>query len=79
MVSDDEVVTEAMKLATKLASGPTLAYGKVKELLNSSFDHALETQMEYESRSIAGLIETGDGQEGIHAFLDKRKPDFKGN
>jgi 2-(1,2-epoxy-1,2-dihydrophenyl)acetyl-CoA isomerase len=79
VVPDDEVVTEAMKLAAKLASGPTLAYGKVKELLNSSFDHALETQMEYESRSIAGLIETGDGQEGIHAFLDKRKPDFKGN
>jgi len=79
VVPDDEVVTEAMKLAAKLASGPTLAYGKVKELLNSSFDHALETQMEYEARSIAGLIETGDGQEGIRAFLDKRKPDFKGN
>lgn len=78
VVADDEVVDTAMKLAEKLASGPTQAYGKVKELLNSSFDHALETQMEFEARAIAGLIETPDGQEGIQAFLGKRKPQFKG-
>ena len=78
VVADDVVLEETMKLANKLASGPTQAFGKVKELLNSSFDNALETQMEYEARAIAGLISTPDGQEGLHAFLEKRKPEFNG-
>lgn len=78
VVADAEVLDTAMQLADKLAAGPTQAYGRVKELLNSSFDNGLETQMELEARAIAGLIETNDGQEGIHAFIDKRKPDFHG-
>lgn len=78
VVADDQTLETALKLAQKLAAGPTQAFGKVKELLNSSFDNGLETQMEYEARAIAGLIETADGQEGIHSFLNKRKPEFKG-
>ncbi len=78
VVADEEVLDTAMQLADKLAAGPTHAFGRVKELLNSSFDNGLETQMELEARAIAGLIETNDGQEGIHAFIDKRKPDFQG-
>jgi 2-(1,2-epoxy-1,2-dihydrophenyl)acetyl-CoA isomerase len=34
--------------------------------------------MELEARGIAAMIDTPDGQEGLHAFLQKRKPDFKG-
>lgn len=78
VVADDLTLETALTLAQKLAAGPTQAFGKVKELLNSSFDNGLETQMEYEARAIAGLIETADGQEGLHAFLNKRKPEFKG-
>ena len=52
--------------------------GILKELLNQSFDNGLETQMEFEARAIAGLITTEDGQEGLDAFLNKRKPEFKG-
>ncbi len=78
VVPDDECLNTAMKLAGKLASGPTLAYGKVKELLNQSFDNGLETQMEFEARAIAGLITSEDGQEGLDAFLNKRKPEFRG-
>lgn len=78
VVADDEALDTALKLAEKLAAGPTEAFGKVKELLNSSFDNGLETQMELEARAIAGLIQTPDGQEGLHAFLGKRKPEFTG-
>lgn len=78
VVADEDVLAEAMKLAGNLASGPTQAFGKVKELLNSSFENPLETQMEFEARAIAAMIETPDGQEGIQAFLGKRKPEFKG-
>ncbi|MBL6815201.1 MAG: enoyl-CoA hydratase [Pseudomonadales bacterium] len=78
VVADDEVLTAATKLATKLANGPTQAFGQVKSLLDGSFDHSLETQMELEARGIAAMIDTADGQEGLHAFLQKRKPEFRG-
>ncbi len=78
VVADDEVVAQATKLAEKFASGPTLAYGAVKSLLNGSFDQTLESQMELEARAIADLVVTEDGQEGINAFVDKRKPEFHG-
>lgn len=78
VVADDAVLVEAQKLATRIAAGPTQAYGQVKALLDGSFDHSLETQMELEARAIAGLVNTPDGQEGLHAFLEKRKPTFMG-
>jgi len=61
-----------------LATGPTQAYGAVKALLLSSAHNSLETQMELESRAVSALSAGEDGQEGIHAFLEKRKPEFKG-
>lgn len=78
VVEDDQVLAAAQALARKLAAGPTLAYGCVKGLLNASFDNSLESQMELESRAIADMIGTEDGQEGLKAFLNKRKPAFKG-
>lgn len=78
VVAPDALLTEARKLARELAAGPTQAYGAVKTLLNHSFDNALEAQLELESRSIAKLGAGDDGQEGIQAFVAKRKPDFKG-
>lgn len=78
VVPDDQLMDEAQALAQKIANGPTQAFGQVKALLNSSFEQSLETQMEYESRAIAQMITTADGQEGLDAFLNKRKPDFKG-
>ena len=78
VVADDEVVAEATRLATKLAAGPTLAYGAVKTLLNGTFDQTLESQMELEARTIADLSVSADGDEGINAFLNKRKPEFQG-
>ena len=37
-----------------------------------------EAHVELEARAIAGLVGSPDGQEGLHAFLDKRKPQFSG-
>lgn len=78
VVADNEVLSAATKLAKKLANGPTQAFGQVKSLLDGSFDHSLETQMELEARAIADMIGSTDGQEGLHAFLNKRKPMFTG-
>ncbi len=78
VVANDRVVTRADELARQFAKGPTAAFGAVKALLNGTFEQTLESQMELEARAIAGLVNSADGQEGIHAFLEKRKPEFKG-
>ena len=78
VVTKDELSSETMKLAEKISRGPSLAYEKVKSLLDSSFNQSLETQMELETRAISEMVMTEDGQEGINAFLEKRSPTFKG-
>jgi 2-(1,2-epoxy-1,2-dihydrophenyl)acetyl-CoA isomerase len=78
VVADDEVVATATALAEEFAAGPTLAYGAVKSLLNGTFEQTLESQMELEARTIAELSVSEDGQEGINAFLNKRRPEFHG-
>jgi 2-(1,2-epoxy-1,2-dihydrophenyl)acetyl-CoA isomerase len=79
VVADDQVLVRAQEIARQLASGPTRAYGAVKRLLIDSLNTPLETQMEYETRAIAGLAqETHDAREGIKAFSEKRKPNFEG-
>ena len=78
VVDDEQVIEKAKKLAQQLAAGPTQAYGAVKTLLDASSHNGLETQMELEARSIAELSRGSDGQEGMQAFLNKRKPVFTG-
>ncbi len=79
VVADDQVLPRAQAIAAQLAAGPTLAYGEVKRLLADSFSSGLETQMELETRAIAGLTRyTRDAREGIKAFSEKRKPQFEG-
>jgi 2-(1,2-epoxy-1,2-dihydrophenyl)acetyl-CoA isomerase len=75
----EQLDVEVEKLASKLASGPTRAYGAVKQLLARTYDQSLEIQLEQESRLIAEMADSKDGREGLDAFLNKRKPNFKGH
>ena len=76
VVPDEDLQDTALALAQKLANGPTDAFGVVKKLLLCSFDNSLETQMELEGRAISACADSPNGQEGIRAFLEKRKPKF---
>ena len=74
----DQLLQETHALAQSLANGATQAIGTVKQLLLTAFSNTPEAQMSLEGKNIAHLASYGDGQEGIHAFLEKRAPIFKG-
>lgn len=69
---------EAMKLASRLSKMPTLGLGLTKRALNASLNNDLTQQLkvEEELQTIAG--QSYDYNEGVNAFLEKRKPNFKG-
>jgi 2-(1,2-epoxy-1,2-dihydrophenyl)acetyl-CoA isomerase len=77
-VEDAELMTEARALATKLANGPTLALGLMRQNIASALemDYASALTREAEAQKIAG--ESADAREGGLSFLQKRKPEFKG-
>jgi 2-(1,2-epoxy-1,2-dihydrophenyl)acetyl-CoA isomerase len=75
VVPDAEVLGEAMRIAAELAAGPLHAFGRTKRLLAQSMA-GLESQMVLESEAISRQAATAEGQEGIQAFIEKRKPRF---
>ena len=66
------------QLAEKLANMPTKALGMIKGLYNASMTNTLEAQLEMESKYQIEAAQTNDYQEGVTAFIQKRKPNFKG-
>jgi len=70
---------EVNKLALKLAQMPTLALGKIKEAFNQSLSNNLEQQLSLESKLQIEAAQTNDYAEGVSAFIEKRKPNFKGS
>tara|TARA_B110000027_G_scaffold60349_1_gene65004 strand:- start:4958 stop:5755 length:798 start_codon:yes stop_codon:yes gene_type:complete len=77
-VSSEEFEETVNKLAIKLANMPTNALGKIKELFNKSMNNSLEEQLAMESKYQIEAAESNDYKEGVAAFIEKRKPNFKG-
>lgn len=69
---------EVSKLALKLANMPTKALGMIKELFNQSMTNSLEEQLALESKLQIEAAQSEDYREGVAAFIEKRKPTFKG-
>jgi 2-(1,2-epoxy-1,2-dihydrophenyl)acetyl-CoA isomerase len=68
----------SLEFASRLARGPTVAYGRAKALLDRSWERTLESQLDAETDAISQMALTSDFQEGIRAFDQKRPPWFQG-
>lgn len=77
-VDDDQLMEEANKTALKLANMPTVGIGLTKRLLNSSMTNNIEQQLAEEGKVQVLAAQSHDHQEGVKAFLEKRKPVFNG-
>lgn len=76
VIAPEHLQSTVQQLAEQLAQGPTNAFGATKTLFYHSFEETLVSQMQKESLSIAKKIADAEGQEGLHAFLEKREPKF---
>ncbi len=77
--ADDELMAEATAMAEKLAKMPTKALAQTKCLLNASFSNTMDEQLKLEDAYQTEAGKSHDYNEGVSAFLKKRKPNFKGN
>jgi enoyl-CoA hydratase len=69
---------EAKKIAREIASKAPIAVRFAKESVNKAFEASLTDGMDYERKLFYFLFATEDGREGLNAFVEKRKPDWKG-
>lgn len=78
VVPHERLEEETMALAARLASGPTLAYARMKENLNRAEDCDLVTLLDQEALNMTLSGQTSDHREAAKAFVEKRTPTFKG-
>jgi 2-(1,2-epoxy-1,2-dihydrophenyl)acetyl-CoA isomerase len=78
VVSDEQFDEVVHSTAQNLAAMPTKGLGLTKRALNKSFESSLEQQLEWEAVIQTEAGQTYDFNEGVQAFLEKRKPEFKG-
>ena len=78
VVADDVLDAEALALAQRLAAGPTRALGAMRRNLHAALDGSYADAMAREADAQRAMRRTEDSMEGGMAFLQKRKPEFKG-
>ena len=74
----EQLLEEAMKAATEMATWPTKAITSAKRALAGGWGRPLEEGMAVEEREFEASFWTDDAREGVAAFLEKRNPDFQG-
>ncbi len=75
----EELLYKTIEFAQKIASKPTMALGYAIEAVLAADDLNLDAGLDFEASLFALCAGTGDFKEGTSAFLEKRKPEFKGN
>ena len=75
----ETLLTETLEIAKKIASQAPIAAKLAKDAVNQSFNMSLKDGLEFERRNFYLTFASEDQKEGMRAFLEKRKPDYKGN
>ena len=78
VVPDDDLLDAASAWATELAAGPTKAIAAAKHAINAGWGQPIEDAMAIERAAFTDLFFTDDAKEGVAAFVEKRKAEFKG-
>jgi enoyl-CoA hydratase/carnithine racemase len=73
-----ELMSTALSVATEIAALPPIGVQLIKEAILRGADQPLDAALAFERRSFQFLFATDDRKEGIAAFLERRKPDFRG-
>jgi 2-(1,2-epoxy-1,2-dihydrophenyl)acetyl-CoA isomerase len=76
VVPDEKLTGEVFSMLETITSGALHSFAWSKKLINQSFQNTLETQLELERQGISDCAAHPNGQEGIRAFVEKRKPSF---
>jgi 2-(1,2-epoxy-1,2-dihydrophenyl)acetyl-CoA isomerase len=79
VVDDDDLLGEAMKLAQRLAEGPTRALVATRQLVEESEHSSYAAQFRREIELQSEIRQSADAQEGRKAFVEKRKAQFTGS
>lgn len=79
VVPDDDLQAETEKIVQRLANGPTVAYGHIKQLMRTSLDNDLAVQLKAEEASFLACARTSDFREALDAFVNRRHPKFVGS
>src|ERR1700760_1702804 len=78
VVPDDRLQDEAFALARSFAEGPTLALRYMKDNLDEALQFDFATARDHEADRLIRLTTTADHREAVQAFIEKRKPVFRG-
>jgi enoyl-CoA hydratase len=78
VVEPDVLLEEALNLAQKLARRAPYAVREAKRLVNQGVESHIDVALSFEQATLSNLYQTEDAKEGIRAFVEKRKPNFRG-
>jgi 2-(1,2-epoxy-1,2-dihydrophenyl)acetyl-CoA isomerase len=79
VVDAERLADETYDYARRLADGPPVAQGFTKQGLHRALEHDLPSMIAWEADAQATCSHTADAYEGVHAFLERRKPVFRGS
>jgi len=77
IVPQEELLSATKEFAKMLSTKPRIALQQAKNVIKKGIEMSKDSALNLEAESFALLFSTEDAQEGIRAFLDKRKPNFK--